>query len=94
MQNWKLTILRLQHRPQVIAANKTDLIYSRRRRSGCNDLKAEFEPKGIRVFPISGATGNGISELFILCIRRTCQDLDDTPIVFEQEYFPEDELII
>ena len=49
----------LAGRPQVIAANKTDLIYS-----GDEDpvdrLRAEFEPKGIRVFPISGVSGQWI----------------------------------
>ena len=52
----------IAERPQVITANKTDLIYS-----GDDDpvdrLRAEFEPKGIRVFPISGVSGKGIQEL-------------------------------
>ena len=55
-------------------------------------LKAEFEPKGIRVFPISGATGVGISEL-LYYVSGEIAKLDDTPIVFEQEYFPEEELL-
>uniref|UniRef100_UPI002A802334 GTPase ObgE n=1 Tax=Hungatella effluvii TaxID=1096246 RepID=UPI002A802334 len=42
----------LMKRPQIIAANKTDVIYA-----GDEDpvakLKAEFEPKGIKVYPIS-----------------------------------------
>ena len=52
----------LADRPQVIAANKTDLIYS-----GDEDpvkrLRAEFEQKGIPVFPISGVSGQGLKEL-------------------------------
>lgn len=55
-------------------------------------LKAEFEPKGIRVFPISGATGVGISKL-LYYVSGEIAKLDDTPIVFEQEYFPEEELL-
>lgn len=78
-------------RPQVIAANKTDLIYV-----GDEDpvekLKAEFEPKGIKVFPISGATGQGMKEL-LYYVSEKLLTLDQKPIVFEQEYFPEDELI-
>ncbi len=81
----------LSGRPQVIAANKTDLIYS-----GDEDpvdrLRAEFEPKGIRVFPISGVSGQGIHEL-LYYVAEELQKMDQKPVVFEQEYFPEDELI-
>ncbi|GAA6492226.1 GTPase ObgE [Candidatus Bariatricus faecipullorum] len=77
-------------RPQVIAANKTDLI------SGEEDpvarLKAEFEPLDIPVFPISGATGEGIRELLYYVSRRL-QEINERPIVFEQEFFPEEEII-
>ena len=53
-------------RPQVIAANKTDLIYSEDE-DPVERLKAEFETESIiKVFPISGATGSGISELCIM----------------------------
>ena len=78
-------------RPQVIAANKTDLIYSEDEDPVAR-LKAEFEPKGIRVFPISGATGVGISEL-LYYVSGEIAKLDNTSIVFEQEYFPEEELL-
>ncbi len=78
-------------RPQVIAANKTDLIYT-----GDEDpverLKKVFEPKGIRVFPISGVTGQGMKEL-LYYVSEQLGRLDDKPVIFEQEYFPEDELI-
>lgn len=81
----------IAERPQVIAANKTDLIY------GDGDeqirrLKDEFEPKGIRVFPISGVSGQGISEL-LYYVSSELEKMDDSPVVFEQEFFPEDELI-
>ncbi len=74
-------------RPQVIAANKTDMIYE-----GDLDqvlkLKEEFEPKGIRVFPISAISGKGIREL-LYYVREMLDNLDDKPVVFEQEFFPE-----
>ena len=78
-------------RPQVIAANKTDLIYSEDE-DPVAALKQEFEPKGIPVFAISGATGEGIKEL-LYYVSAELDKLDDKPIIFEQEYFPEDELI-
>ena len=78
-------------RPQVIAANKTDLIYMEDE-DPAEYLRKEFEPKGVKVFPISGATGKGISEL-LYYVSEQLQLMDSKPIVFEQEYFPEDELI-
>ena len=78
-------------RAQVIAANKTDLIYDPED-DPVQRLKDEFEPKGIKVFPISGATGKGISDL-LYYVSNELQKLDQKPVVFEQEYFPDDELI-
>lgn len=74
-------------RPQVIAANKTDMIYERDLDQVLK-LKEEFEPKGIRVFPISAISGKGIREL-LYYVREMLDKLDDKPVVFEQEFFPE-----
>ncbi len=78
-------------RPQVIAANKLDLVYAEDE-DPVEILKMEFEPQGIKVFPISGATGEGIREL-LYYVSDMLDTLDDAPIIFEQEYFPEEELI-
>lgn len=77
-------------RPQVIAANKIDSIYTDD--DPVQRLKDEFEPKGIRVFPISGVTGAGIKEL-LYYVSSQLETLDEGTVVFEQEYFPEDMLI-
>lgn len=82
----------IARRPQVIAANKTDLIYPGDEEDPVERLKKEFEPKGIKVFPISGATGQGMKEL-LYYVREQLKTLDQKPVIFEQEYFPEDELI-
>lgn len=74
-------------RPQVIAANKLDVI-SADGEDPIERIKAEFEPKGIRVFPISAVTGSGIKELLYF-VSGMLKTLPDEPIVFEQEYFPE-----
>lgn len=81
----------IAERPQVIAANKTDLIYGEEEET-ISRLKKEFEPQGIQVFPISGVSGKGIKEL-LYAVSRKLDTLDSEPVVFEQEYFPEDELI-
>ena len=82
----------IANRPQVIAANKIDAIYSDPENDPIKRLKDEFEPQGYKVFPISGVTGEGLNEL-MYCVSDQLKDLDAAPIVFEQEYFSEDELI-
>ena len=81
----------IAHRPQVIAANKTDLIYE-----GENEivekLRKEFEPQGMKVFPISAVSGKGVKEL-LYYVREELRGLDEKPIVFEQEYFPDEMLL-
>lgn len=79
-------------RPQVIAANKIDAIYREDETDPIQRLRDEFEPKGCKVFPISGVTGQGLKEL-LYYVSDQLKDLDAAPVIFEQEYFPEDELI-
>ena len=78
-------------RPQVIAANKTDLIYAEDE-DPVEKIRAEFEPQGIKVFAISGVSGEGIKEL-LYYVNEQLKTLDRAPIVFEAEYFPGEELI-
>lgn len=76
-------------RPQVIAANKIDCFYGEEKEVVLDLLKKEFEPEGIRVFPISAVTGEGVKEL----LYYTKQMLNETPedrIVFEKEYMIEE----
>lgn len=82
----------LSERPQVIAANKTDLIFSEDE-DPVEKIRAEFEPQGYKVFAISGATGEGIQEL-LWYVNNELKKLDTKPITFAQEFFPEDELLI
>ena len=44
------------------------------------------------VFPISGVTGEGLNALLYYVSGRL-KELDSAPVVFAQEYFPEDELL-
>lgn len=74
-------------RPQVIAANKTDAIYDADS-TVINDLKAEFEPQGIKVYPISAVSGEGVKEL-LYHVNEMLENLGEEPTVFEQEYYPE-----
>lgn len=79
----------LIRRPQVIAANKTDLIYQEYydetgEESPVDRLKKEFEPKGIRVFPISGATGAGIREL-LYYVQQKLSEIPKDSMQFRPE---------
>ena len=78
-------------RPQVIAANKIDCIFDTDGDDPIRRLKEEFEPKGVRVFPISAVTGQGIREL-LLYVKETLDECGREMVVFEQEFFPEDVL--
>ncbi|MBQ3665522.1 MAG: GTPase ObgE [Lachnospiraceae bacterium] len=77
----------LLERPQVIAANKTDAIYSEEE-SPVELLREEFEPKGIKVFAISAVSGKGLKEL-LYYVNELLENMDSEPVVFEQEYFPD-----
>lgn len=77
----------IAQRPQVIAANKIDCIYDVQNHP-VEAIRKEFEPKGIKVFPISAVSGEGVKEL-LYYVRELLDTLDDEMIVFEQEYFPE-----
>jgi GTP-binding protein len=71
----------------VIAANKIDCIVEEEN-NPIDRIREEFEPKGIKVFPISAVTGAGVKEL-LYYVSELLDTLDESVIVFEQEYFPE-----
>lgn len=78
----------IAQRPQVIAANKTDMIFGQEDCDPIERLKKEFEPKGISVYPISAISGKGVREL-LYHVREMLDKTPLEPIVFEQEFFPE-----
>ena len=77
---------KLLKKPQVIAANKIDVLYG-----GENEiieqLKAEFEPSGIIVYPISAVSGQGLKEL-LYAVKKLLDEIEDEPVVYEPEYDP------
>ena len=75
-------------RPQVIAANKIDAIYDDGETDPVALLKAEFEPKGIKVFPISAVSGKGLNEL-LFAVKGMLNEINEPPKVFEVEYDPD-----
>jgi len=76
----------LLKKPQVIAANKTDVIYE-----GENEiiasLRKEFEPDGIEVFPISAVSGKGLKEL-LYKVKELLAKCPKEVFVYESEFDP------
>lgn len=76
----------LLSRPQVIAANKMDAWYDDGESENPIDrLKAEFEPKGIKVFSISAVSGKGLKEL-LYHVNDLLKTVDMKPVIFEKEF--------
>lgn len=77
---------KLLNKPQVIAANKIDVLYG-----GEGEviklLRAEFEPLGIPVYPISAVSGQGLQEL-LYAVRKLLEEIHEEPIVYAPEYDP------
>ncbi|MDE7340111.1 MAG: GTPase ObgE [Lachnospiraceae bacterium] len=76
-------------RPQLIAANKTDMIYPDAEEDPVSRIRTEFEPKGIPVYPISAISGDGLREL-LYAVQNQLDGMSSEPVVFAQEYVPEE----
>lgn len=75
--------------PQIIAANKLDVLTEEETDIAVQLLREELEPEVYEIYPISAATGMGIPELLNV-IRKRLNSLEQKPVVFEQEFFPEE----
>ncbi|MDD6283593.1 GTPase ObgE [Oribacterium sp. HCP28S3_H8] len=77
-------------RPLIIAANKTDLIYDMEDPdNGYQRLKRAYEPKGIKVLPISAATNQGLREL-LEAAWEFVDKIGNTPVTYQSEISPEE----
>lgn len=82
----------LLKRPQVIAANKIDVLYGEDYDEAIKRIEDAFLDDGIKVFPISAVSGTGLKEL-LWYVNDLLKNVDPEPIEFEAEYFPEEEMI-
>lgn len=88
--------------PMVVAANKIDVIVEDNEpididengefiypefKSPIERIKAELEPLGYPVFPISTVTGEGVDEL-LKYVWKTLQESKQEDVIFESEYDP------
>lgn len=81
----------LAKRPQVIAANKVDAIYTEDE-DPVQRIRDEFEPQGYQVFPISAVSGQGVKEL-LFKVQEMLRELPQETTVFEAEFDPEVRLV-
>ncbi|KAI4454010.1 developmentally regulated gtp-binding protein-related [Holotrichia oblita] len=71
----------LLKRPQVIAANKMDIPEAE---ANFMQMKEVFESEGVKLFPISAATGAGLEEL-LTCVADMLRDYPED-IIFTEDY--------
>lgn len=83
----------IAHRPQVIAANKIDAIYAGSDVDPVAKIRDEFEPKGIKVFPISAVSGQGLKEL-LYYVEDLLSQINEPPTVFEPEFDPDTDIVV
>lgn len=83
----------IARRPQVIAANKIDAIYAGNEEDPVTRIKKKFEPKGIKVFPISAVSGQGLSEL-LYYVGDLLSQINEPPTTFEPEFNPDTDIVV
>ena len=76
----------LLKKPQVIAANKMDAVYGDENEI-IQKLRDEFEKDGIKVYPISAVSGQGLREL-LFEIRDLLAKCPKETLVYEPEFDP------
>lgn len=92
--------------PQIVAANKTDAVVRETEPVDIDEdgeliypeyqdpierIKNALEPEGVKVFPISAVTGEGIKELLSYVYQRL-QEMKQEDVVFDTEYNPDEAL--
>ncbi|MDE6687047.1 MAG: GTPase ObgE, partial [Lachnospiraceae bacterium] len=92
--------------PQVVAANKIDAIVREEEPIDIGEdgqliypefhdpverIKDALEPEGVKVFPVSAVTGEGMKELLSYVYQRL-QEMKQEDVVFDTEYNPDEAL--
>lgn len=78
---------KLASRPQIIAANKIDMIYEKDK-DPVEKIRAAFESEGVPVYGISALSGKGVRDL-LYAVSNRLAEIGEEPLTFEQEFFPE-----
>ncbi len=84
----------LLNKPQIIAANKMDLLDEEERKIAVELLREELSgvvDENVEIVPISAVSGLNIKEL-LFKINELLKTQPKETLVFEQEYFPEEHI--
>lgn len=86
----------LLKKPQIIAANKMDLLDEEERKIAVELLREELSgvvDENVEIVPISAVSGLNIKEL-LFKINELLKTQPKETLVFEQEYFPEEHIAV
>ena len=75
----------LAKKPQIIAANKTDVMLPEEAEAAVNKLREAFAEEGYPIYSISAVSGKGVKELLYAAAKLLAETKED-PIVFEREF--------
>ena len=75
----------LAKKPQIIAANKTDVMLPEEAEEAVNKLREAFKEEGYPIYSISAVSGKGVKELLYAAAKMLSETKGD-PIVFEREF--------
>ena len=78
----------IAEKPQIIAANKIDMLPNGADSEIIHEMKRIYEPRGVKVFPTSTLTGAGLHKL-LYDVSTLLSKINQPPLVFEQEFDPE-----
>ena len=81
----------LLKKPQIIAANKMDVLYGEEKDEAVKKLTDAFGDKGIKVMPISAVSGEGVKEL-LYEVYDLLQKEGKDPIVYEPDFIYEEKI--
>lgn len=79
----KLYNEKLSTRPQIVVANKADLLFDE---SVYENFKKTLEDRGYKVFKMSAATRDGVDDV-IAYTSQLLQEVEDIELVSEEEYY-------
>ncbi len=81
----------LLKKPQIIAANKMDVLYGEEKDEAVKKLTDAFGDKGIKVMSISAVSGEGVKEL-LYEVYDLLQKEGKDPIVYEPDFIYEEKI--
>ncbi|MBO4420621.1 MAG: GTPase ObgE [Lachnospiraceae bacterium] len=82
---------KLLEKPQIIAANKMDVLFGDDKDAAIDKLKDAFADKGVKIVPISAVSGEGVKGL-LYDVYELLQNEGTEPIVYEPEYVYEEKI--